>query len=111
MKTFIIIGAINAFLSVALGAFGAHALEMAPVTADPATKDGMTLIGSLIMNGIAPSVIPANPRSHVCFPISCSCLEKYFFPMMVAPVTANAETILTEAKVACHPCPPGSCSR
>jgi uncharacterized membrane protein YgdD (TMEM256/DUF423 family) len=27
MKTFIIIGAINAFLSVALGAFGAHALE------------------------------------------------------------------------------------
>ncbi|EDL63690.1 DUF423 domain-containing protein [Bacillus sp. SG-1] len=27
MKTFIIIGAVNAFLSVALGAFGAHALE------------------------------------------------------------------------------------
>ncbi|MGD6966504.1 DUF423 domain-containing protein [Rossellomorea vietnamensis] len=27
MKTFIIIGAINAFLSVAFGAFGAHALE------------------------------------------------------------------------------------
>jgi len=27
MKTFIIIGAINAFLSVALGAFGAHAQE------------------------------------------------------------------------------------
>lgn len=27
MKTFIIIGAINAFLSVALGAFGAHGLE------------------------------------------------------------------------------------
>ncbi|WP_409252302.1 DUF423 domain-containing protein [Bacillus sp. SCS-153A] len=27
MKTFIIIGAINAFLSVAMGAFGAHALE------------------------------------------------------------------------------------
>ncbi|MBS4206842.1 DUF423 domain-containing protein [Bacillus sp. FJAT-50079] len=27
MKVFIIIGAINAFLSVALGAFGAHALE------------------------------------------------------------------------------------
>ncbi|KIL49681.1 DUF423 domain-containing protein [Jeotgalibacillus soli] len=27
MKLFIIIGAINAFLSVALGAFGAHALE------------------------------------------------------------------------------------
>ncbi|RIW29127.1 DUF423 domain-containing protein [Bacillus salacetis] len=27
MKTFIIIGAINAFLAVALGAFGAHALE------------------------------------------------------------------------------------
>lgn len=27
MKTFIILGAINAFLSVALGAFGAHGLE------------------------------------------------------------------------------------
>jgi uncharacterized membrane protein YgdD (TMEM256/DUF423 family) len=27
MKTFIIIGAINAFLAVALGAFGAHGLE------------------------------------------------------------------------------------
>ncbi|WP_064091987.1 DUF423 domain-containing protein [Rossellomorea aquimaris] len=27
MKTFIIIGALNAFLSVVLGAFGAHALE------------------------------------------------------------------------------------
>lgn len=27
MKTFIILGAVNAFLSVALGAFGAHGLE------------------------------------------------------------------------------------
>lgn len=60
MKTFIIIGAINAFLAVALGAFGAHGLEgkisnkyleiwKTGVTYQMFHSTGILLIGALMM--------------------------------------------------------------
>ena len=72
----------------------------APVTAEPAHNEGITLNGSSIINGIAPSVIPASPKIQVDLPISCSSLLKYFLANKVAKVTPNAETIFTDAKAA-----------
>ncbi|MGM7634790.1 DUF423 domain-containing protein [Bacillus sp. Hm123] len=65
MKTFIIIGAINAFLSVALGAFGAHGLEgkVAPKYLDiwkTGVQYQMFHASGLIFIGILMGQIPAS---------------------------------------------------
>lgn len=65
MKTFIIIGAINAFLSVALGAFGAHGLEgkVAPKYLDiwkTGVQYQMFHAAGLIFIGILMGQIPAS---------------------------------------------------
>ncbi|WP_442597010.1 DUF423 domain-containing protein [Neobacillus sp. D3-1R] len=65
MKTFIILGAINAFLSVALGAFGAHGLEgkVEPKYLD-VWKTGVTYqmfhATGLLIIGVLLGKLPAN---------------------------------------------------
>ena len=76
---------------------------IAPVTIDPSTNEPITRSGSSIAIGIAPSVIPASPNSQVDFPVSISNSLNRRGASIVEAVTVNAETILTEAKMAYGP--------
>src|SRR5699024_1179477 len=65
----------------------------APVTAEPAINDGITLNGSAAANGIAPSVIKDIPNTNAAFPASLSSLVNLFLAIKVAIPIPNGGVI------------------
>ena len=64
-------------------------MESAPVTAEPAMIEGITLKGSAAAKGIAPSVIKDTPRTAAALPASLSSFVNLFFAMNVAKAIPN----------------------
>src|SRR5205807_1488778 len=63
--------------------------DIAPVTAEPAIREGMTRTGSAAANGIAPSVMKEAPSSHAASPACRSDLVNSLGRTTVASAMAS----------------------